>query len=222
MQDYKNLMVIGTSHISIQSIKEVENAIKKEKPDIIALELDKKRLYALLHKTKLSIYDIKKLGIKGFFLNLVGSYIEKKLGKIVNVAPGSEMKLAIKLAKKYRLNLALIDQDISITLKKLGSDITWKEKFRFIKEIIKSFIFRDSDVKIKLDLTKVPSKKLINTLIKKVREDYPNLYRVLIEERNVIMAKNLNRLIKNNSDKKILAIIGAGHEDEVIRLIKRA
>ena len=63
---YKNLNIIGTSHIAKQSIDSVKNTILKEKPDIIALELDKNRLYGLMHneKKKLNIRDIPKIGFK--------------------------------------------------------------------------------------------------------------------------------------------------------------
>ena len=49
---YLNLTIIGTSHIARQSLQEVTATIEKEKPDIIALELDKRRFYALTHKVK--------------------------------------------------------------------------------------------------------------------------------------------------------------------------
>ena len=71
-----------------------------------------------------------------------------------------------------------------------------------------------------LDLTKVPPKTLINRLMKKVKKRYPNLYAVLVEERNIIMANNLRNLLDANPDKKIVAVVGAGHEEEMIKLIK--
>ena len=216
MEKYKNLTIIGTSHIAIQSIKEVKEVLLKEKPNIIALELDKKRFYALLSKKrKISIRDILRLGLKGFILNLVGAWIEEKLGKIVKVKPGSEMKTAIKIARKLKSKIALIDQDIETTLKKLSKNITWKEKLRFVFSIFKAFFKRP---KIKIDLTKVPSKKIIKRLTDKLKEDYPSIYNILIKERNGIMAKNLNKLMETN--KSIVAVVGAGHEEDLIKLIK--
>ena len=72
-----------------------------------------------------------------------------------------------------------------------------------------------------LDLTKVPSKKMIKKLTSEVKKRYPNVYNVLIEERNKIMALNLKRLMESNPDKLIIAIIGAGHEEEMMDLIKK-
>jgi pheromone shutdown-related protein TraB len=223
---YKNLILIGTSHIAKQSLEEVENTIKKEKPDIIAIELDKKRYYALTHnvKRKVRLRDIKRIGAKGYLFNVIGAWAEKKLGKYVGVEPGSEMIAAINLAKKEKIKLALIDQDIEITLSRISKEFTWKEKRRLVADIFRGIFFKKRELKklgIKeLDLTKVPSKTLIRKLIKQVKIRYPNFYKVLIEERNQVMANNLQNLMENNSDNKIIAIIGAGHEEEMMDMIK--
>jgi pheromone shutdown-related protein TraB len=214
---YKNLTIIGTSHIAQESVNEVRKTIEDERPEIIALELDYKRYHALQNPGKKSYLAIlRSVGLKGFLFSLIGEWAEKKLGKIVNVKPGTEMLTAIKMAKKENIRIALIDQDIEITLRRFSKAITWKEKFRIIGDIIKAPFSRQ---KIKFDLRKVPPKKLVAKLLKEVKQRYPNFYRVLVEERNVVMANNLYNLMK--TDKRIMAVIGAGHEEELVELIKR-
>ena len=219
MQSYKNIYLLGTSHISIESINQVREFIESNKPEIVAIELDKKRLYSLLHKRKLKFSDIRSLGVKGFIINLIAAYIEKKLGKLVGTSPGDEMKTAINLVKEHKLSLALIDQDIEITLKKLAKAITWREKLRFVKEVIKGLITRKQQIE-PFDLRKVPPKKTIKKMISLIRTTYPGVYKVLIEERNEVMAKNLYNLITKYPDKKIFAIVGAGHEEDILKLIR--
>ena len=218
---YQNLTIIGTSHIAKQSLLEVERAIEESKPDIVALELDSKRLYSLMNreKSKISIYNIRRVGLKGFIFSLIGAWAEKKLGKLVGVAPGSEMKKAIMLARKNKLKIALIDQDIEITLRRFSKALTWKEKWNFIADIVKQIFAGNRE--IEFDLTKVPDRKTIRKLIGKVKIRYPNIYKVLIEERNEVMAKNLEKIMEEHQDKKILAIIGAGHEEDIIDIIKK-
>ena len=217
---YNNLTIIGTSHIAKQSLDEVEEAIEKGKPDIIALELDRRRLYSLFNKPgKMRIYDIKRVGIKGFIFSLIGAWAEKKLGKMVGVMPGSEMKKAVRLAKKNKIRIALIDQDIEITLRRFSKSLTWKEKWNFFADIIKALFLRKKV--IEFDLTKVPDKKIIKKLVGQVKKRYPNIYNVLIVERNHVMAENLRKIMENYPEKKILAIIGAGHEEDIIKLIKK-
>jgi len=218
MKNYKNLTIIGSSHIAKESILQVKEFILDEKPDIIALELDYKRMLSLFNKRKLSLKDIKEIGIKAFLFNLIGAYIEKKLGKIVDVTPGSEMKTAINLAKKNNIKIFLIDQDIQITLKKLAK-ISLKEKFKIIKDILKGLIFRKNEIE-PFDLTKVPKEELILKLLKKVKERYPEIYKILIIERNEYMGKALNKIIHDYDDKKILAVIGAGHEKGVFDILQ--
>ena len=217
---YKNLKIIGTSHIAKESLEEVKKAIEDDNPDIVALELDKRRLYALMHnqKSKVKLRDILKIGFKGYFFSLIGAWAEKKLGDIVGVPPGSEMKQAVKLAKKQKAKIALIDQDIEITLKRFSQTLTWREKWNFVIDIIKAVIFRKKE--IDFDLTTVPSKKIIKKLMDKVKKRYPNIYKALVVERNEIMADRLIRIMKEKPDNKILAIIGAGHEEDIFKIIK--
>ncbi len=217
MHLYKNLTIIGTSHISIESVKEVEKIIKQKRPDVVALELDRLRFQSLIYneKSKIKFSHIFEVGIKGFIFNLIGAWIEKKLGKIVGISPGSEMKKAVEIAHEQKARIALIDEDIRIILRRLSKNITWKEKFRFILDIIKN-IFKPA--KIKFDLRKVPDQELIDKLTDNLKKNYPNVYKVLIEERNILMSQRLYTLMQYYNN--VVAIVGAGHGKEIINLIK--
>ena len=197
----------------------VEKFITRERPDIVAVELDNKRLYTMMSNIKPSFRDVFHIGIKAFLINIIGAYAENKVGNIVGVKPGSEMKKAIELTRENKLKLSLIDQDINITLKKLSKSITFKVIFRFLWDIIKN-IFSKKKEFITFDIRKVPSKEIIDKLIGKIKERYYEIYKVLIEERNEIMAKNLYKLMNKHNDKKIFAVVGAGHEFEIINIIK--
>ncbi|MBI2657036.1 TraB/GumN family protein [Candidatus Woesearchaeota archaeon] len=217
---YKNLVFLGTSHIAKQSLNEVKKLIEEEKPDIIALELDRKRLPALLSKgkRKIDFRSIRHIGLKGFLFSLFGAWAERKLGRLVGVAPGSEMKQAIKIAKKENIEIALVDQDIEITLQRLSNSIAWKEKRNFIADIFKALFIRKKE--LEFDLETVPDKKLIKKLTNQLKERYPNVHKVLIGERNRVIADNIKKLMNRNAGKKILVILGAGHIDDVFELVK--
>lgn len=216
-----HIILIGTSHIAQQSIRQIEQAISEKKPDIIALELDPQRFQALLsnQKSRISILDIKRVGFKGFLFVLIGSFIQKKLGKMVGTDPGAEMLQAIKLAKKNKIPLALIDQNITITLQRFSQTLTWKERFHFVADIFKGIFSRKKQLET-FDLTQVPPKELIKKLIKELKQRYPNIYQVLVEERNKIMIRNLSFLSQENPEKNILVIVGAGHEDAIQKAFK--
>ncbi len=213
------LKIIGTSHIAPESIKKVEKVILETKPDIVAIELDRKRLIALLSKSKqkISFRDIKRVGLKGWLFALIGAWAEKKLGAKVGVSPGAEMLKAAAAAQQVNAKVALIDQDIEITLKKFSKAISWKEKFTFLGDLFKGVVLRKG---IQFDLAKVPSQKVIDTLIEDVRKRYPNVYRVLVKERNEHMAHKLAHIVKHYPRETIVAVVGAGHEKEIVQLLK--
>ena len=221
-----NLKIIGTSHIAQQSIEEIKQAVEEFQPDIIAVELDLQRTAALMQqqKNRASLNDIFRIGVKGYAFVKIGHYIQQKLGKIVGVVPGSEMKAALELAHIKNLKVALIDQPIDITLKKFSKNLTWKEKFRFVGDILGGFLMPKKKIKklglTKLDLTKVPDQKTIDSLIKQLEERYPNVYKTLITDRNKYMVRELVKLLRENKEKKILVVVGAGHKEGMENLLK--
>ena len=80
MSKYKNLYIIGSSHIAKESVNKVKDEIEKNHPELICLELDQQRFLSLLSKKRKSgIKALKSLGIKGFLFNFIGALIEKSL-----------------------------------------------------------------------------------------------------------------------------------------------
>jgi len=193
--------------------------MNKEKPQIVALELDRGRLGALLSGNK-GKGNILQYGIKGYVFAKLAHYVEHKLGARTGVKPGSEMILAYNLAQKNNARVALIDQDIRITLKRLN--ITWLERWRFIVDIFKGGFqyFFNKDSLPRFDLHTVPPEELIESLITQMKDRYPNIYNVLVEERNQYMAKKLLTLMERFPESKILAVVGAGHGREIVRIVK--
>lgn len=222
--NYGNLTIIGTSHIAKQSILEVKAAIEK-KPDIVAVELDKPRLEGLKDRktTKIRVTDIFRIGVTGYVFAVIGAWAQKKLGSVVGVDPGAEMLIAVRLARKNNIWIELIDQDIRITLHRLSGAVTFREKLRFFYDISRALFFRKSEMKRlgieDFDLSKVPTDKVIRILISELKKNYPNVYRVLVKERNIFMAGRLHGLMQGNLGKSIVAIVGAGHEEELLGMI---
>lgn len=215
----KRIIILGTSHIAPESRERVEHTILTYKPDIIAIELDRARLEALLHpkQERVRLRDIRRIGLNGWIFAQLGAWAEHALGAKVGTKPGVEMLKAVELAQQTNTALALIDQDITITLKRLRA-ITWKEKFRFVIDIFKNIFFKKG---IEFDLATVPEQELIEKLISDVKQRYPTLYRVLVLERNEYMARKLSRLYFAHPDKLILAIVGAGHQQEIATLLQK-
>jgi pheromone shutdown-related protein TraB len=219
------IKIIGTSHISKESVNEIKKAIEEGKPDIVAVELDLQRATALMQKQKrkASLADILKIGIKGYLFVKIGQYVQEKLGKMVGVAPGADMKTAILVANKHKIQVALIDQPINITLKNFSKELTWKEKGRFVVDMFKGLFSAKKQMKKlgleKFDLTKVPPEEVIDKLVKQLKGRYPSIYKTLVEDRNKYMVKRLVGLLRKNPGKNILAVVGAGHKEGMKKLL---
>jgi pheromone shutdown-related protein TraB len=215
---YRNLRIIGTSHIAKDSVKEIKRVANEFAPEIVAVELDKKRLYALMHDLKpdYSLSNISRIGFKGYLFAVIGGLIQRKLGDIVGVKPGSDMHEAVKYAQANNTMLALIDQDIEITLNKFSKRFSFKERMRFIWDLLTGW----ARPKMRINLAGVPDDELIKQLMGILKKRYPNLYYTLVEERNKVMSKRLVKLMRDYPDKKILCVVGAGHKEEMMALIK--
>jgi pheromone shutdown-related protein TraB len=222
MIKYKNLIVVGTSHIAKQSLEEVELIITTEKPAVVALELDRARLAGLMNKElkrKPSIFDVKKIGFKGYLFAKAGEFAERKMGAQVGVSPGDEMLKAAEIASKVGAKVALVDQDIKVTMKNFSKAVTWREKFRFIGDVFKQIFKRKKNRKLPFKLNKVPGPEIVEKLMNKMQERYPTVYMALVGDRNVYMAKRLHKLMGNYD--KIVAVVGAGHSKGLVEEVKK-
>ncbi|MDO8656596.1 MAG: TraB/GumN family protein [Nanoarchaeota archaeon] len=219
------IKIVGTSHIAAQSIKEIKSAFSSFKPEIIAVELDIQRAGALMsgEKRSLSFTAITVLGVKGFLFAKIGQYIQQKLGKSVGIIPGSDMKTALELAKEHKLQVAFIDQPLQVTLQNFSKQLTWREKGRFVADIIKGLLFPKKQMREMgldtLDLRKVPEKEFISTMMKTLQKRYPNVYKTLVEDRNKYMVKKLVQLFRSHPEKRILVVVGAGHKEGMEELL---
>ncbi|MBT3865526.1 hypothetical protein HOF78_00295 [Candidatus Woesearchaeota archaeon] len=205
--------------MSKDSLTEVEKTILKEKPNMVAIELDKDRFLTMIHKRKKgsALKAIRQIGIKGYTFGILGAWLEKKISKVTKSSPGAEMKQAIKIAKKENIPIALIDKDIKLTLKGISKNITWKEKIRFVREFLKVLFMKNKHRGF--DISKVPTEEKISELTKQLKVFYPSLYKVLITERDIHMSKGLYKIARDNT--KVVAVVGAGHINGITNLLKK-
>ncbi len=211
------LKFIGTSHISEESVSQIKKAVETFCPTIICVELDHARLSGLLSKKKPSYNPrmIMQIGVVGYVFAVIGGIVQRKLGKMVGLAPGSDMLAAVTVAREKSLSIALIDQPIHITLRRLSAAFTLKEFFRFFWDVLVG-IFAPAKMQKrfgldKIDLRKVPSSTFISAAIGYIEERYPSIYRTLIAERNTYMVAKVQHLLKLNPGHRLLIVVGAGH-----------
>ncbi len=200
-------IIVGTAHVYEKSVLEVREAIREEKPDVVALELDPARLDALLHneERKPTLKEMKDFGFKNAFLLLFMSYLQKKISSDTGIVAGREMIEAAVEARSLGIPVALIDRDLRITIQRLMEKVRLKEKIMIFKDAI----FPDKEYTI--DYAYENSIELVN----EVKVKYPFIFEVLVDERDRHMAENLKRIQKE----KVLAIVGAGHVSGIKRYL---
>jgi pheromone shutdown-related protein TraB len=207
-----NIILVGTAHISKDSVKEVKEAIEKYKPDIVAVELCKRRYDAITKKDKWESTPVTKLlKSNNAYLMLAQTFlssIQRKLGKEYGVEPGSEMIAAMNEAKKHGLEVALVDRDISITLKRAWRKMGIREKFRLTWEFLKALVGYGDEELEEMDLKKLMDQDVISALMEEFGEIAPSATDVLIHERDKYIAK---KILDESKKGTVVAVVGAGH-----------
>lgn len=201
------IRVYGTSHVSYESIELIDEKLEQHDPDIVALELDTARLEALISDQDNSQGPI--------FIRLL-RYFQQKVGEKTGVMPGDEMLHAIHRAETQGRDLALIDQDIRVTLQRL-KNIRRKEKVKAAGSIFLGLLLPGA-----FDLSTIPKDAKIDELLEETKHRFPGIYRVLVQERNDYMAAALEQLQNEHPEKDIVAFVGAGHKEELRRMLEEA
>lgn len=218
----KKIILVPTSHVAKQSLEKVKEVIEKEKPDCVAVELDMNRYSAMKEQEKTSSLEaLKTLGFMTFLLYWVLKKLQSWLGKKLGILPGSEMIQAVDVARKAGIKVALIDRDMRITLLRVKS-ISWKEKMKLLLFLFKGLTIDYFLLKIRkdgkaIDLNKVPPKELIEQAMEMMKKEFPQLYRVLVKERDEFMASRLKDM--SSKFEKIVAVTGAGHTNGLQELL---
>ncbi len=207
----ENLKIIGTAHVSKESIEEVKEAIVTHNPDVVAVELDINRYQNMMaekngqEKQNVNVRDL----IKGdklsiFLVSIFLSYLQRKIGDEMGVKPGSEMIAAIETAEEIGSKVALIDRDISVTLKRALNKMSLLEKAKFVYGIIAS-VFSDEEID---DVESIKDGDTLTEVMEYFKEMSPQAYDVLVTERDAYMAN----MLQNINEENVLVVVGAGHK----------
>jgi pheromone shutdown protein TraB len=218
----RKVILVPTSHIAEQSIREARKVIKEEKPDCVAVELDTDRYYSIkAEKSATNMELLKGLGFSTFLMYFVMKKIQTFLGNKVGILPGMDMVNAVDIASEKMIMVAFIDRDIRLTFLKL-KDIPRREKFKLIWFVLKGIVAGPVLSKLgsktySIDLSKVPEKEIVNEAMAVMKSEFPYMYKVLVSERDRIMTGKLRELSKHHG--KVVAFVGAGHYPGMKKLL---
>ena len=208
------LKIIGTAHVSEESVNEVKDAIYEHHPDVVAIELDRGR-YTKLKEEMMGIERddtisvtkiIKENKVSLFFTTTLLSYFQSKIGADLDVAPGSEMIGAIEASEDLGIPIALIDRDINITLQRALNKMGFIEKAKFIFSLIASVFGLDDEEEIDIEELKNPEN--LDDLMEMFKDEAPSVHEVLVHERDAYLAGSIMKIPQDH----VIAVVGAGHK----------
>ena len=208
------MTIIGTAHVSEESVNEVKDAIYEQHPDVVAIELDrgryiklKKQMMGIEEDDTISVTQIIKDNKVGLFLTTtLLSYFQSKIGADLDVAPGSEMIGAIEASEDLGIPIALIDRDISTTLQRALNKMGFIEKAKFMFGLIASvFGFGDEE---EIDVEELKNPENLDDLMEMFKDEAPSVHEVLVHERDAYLAGRIMQIPQDH----VIAVVGAGHK----------
>jgi pheromone shutdown-related protein TraB len=210
----REIILVGTAHISQASVDEVETVIRAERPDQVCIELDRARYQTIVENSTWKNINISRVikEKKGFllFANIILTSFQRRLGLGTGVKPGEEMVKAINLANELGIETVFCDREVQTTLRRAWAKSSFWGKNKMLAALLSSLL---SDEKISPeDLEKIKEKDLMQSMLEELSTYLPKVKEVLIDERDRYLAVK----IYQTSGRKIVAVVGAGHVNGIV------
>jgi pheromone shutdown protein TraB len=133
-----SVRVVGTAHVSEASVREVEEVIETDRPDVVAVELDQGRFRQLKGETPedLDASDLLRGNtVFQFLAYWMLSYVQARLGDRFDIEPGADMKAAVDAAEGLGIDVALADRDIQVTIQRFWARLSALEKLKLVASL---------------------------------------------------------------------------------------
>ncbi len=211
----KEIILVGTAHVSRESADLVEEVIEEEKPETVCVELCPARYQSITQKKQWQNTDlirvIREKKAHLLLLNIILTGYQRRIGEKLGVKPGEEFLRAIRAAETAGALIHLSDRDIRITLSRAWSLMRFWTKIKLLAEFFAS-LWQVNEIQQE-DIEQMKKKDVLEALLSELGKALPELRRILIDERDQYLASK----IRNAPGKKIVAVVGAGHVPGVQR-----
>ncbi len=213
----RQIILVGTAHVSQKSAELVRLVIEKEQPDCVCIELDQKRYDSLAKKQRWESMDLKQIirrkQLSTLVVNLILASYQKKMGAQLGVMPGSELIEAAKAAKDKNIPVALCDREARVTLRRAWRATSFWKKSYLLANLAAS-LFDNTELSEE-KLAELKKQDVLTELLTELGDSLPELKRVIIDERDTFLAEK----IKAAAGKKLVAVVGAGHLEGTIKAL---
>tara|TARA_B100001287_G_scaffold97365_1_gene81815 strand:+ start:836 stop:1996 length:1161 start_codon:yes stop_codon:yes gene_type:complete len=207
------LRILGTAHVSSESVELVRNQIEEWGPDLVAVELCPSRMAALTEPESLDSEDLLKIIKEGrsamILLQSALAAQQRRMGVSSGEKPGAELLAAVNAAEESGIPVEMIDRDVVITLRRAWKKMGMIEKWR----ILNALLWEEDDEEVSIDEV-LGDSDLLSSMMEEARELAPRAGEVLIDERDTFLAGRIQQI---RGKGKVLAVIGAGHLSGVVQ-----
>jgi pheromone shutdown-related protein TraB len=213
--DNQEFILVGTAHISQESVDTVNEVIRAENPDTVCVELDEQRYRALSnprHWESLNLIQVLKQGQAPFLLaNLALASFQKRMGLQTGVKPGAELAAAAATAEELGIEIQLVDREIRTTLLRAWRKAGFWKKMTLISTLIASMF--DSQELNEEELAKLRQSDTLTAMLDEMADVLPTVKTILVDERDTFMAHKISK----SPGEKIVAIVGAAHMPGILK-----
>jgi pheromone shutdown-related protein TraB len=207
----RELILIGTAHVSRESIGEVDRIIREEKPDLVCVELDAGRYKSIIEQANWEQLDVSKVFKegKGFLLiaNLVLSSFQRRMGDELGVKPGEEMKMALDTAAELGIPYALCDREVQLTLRRAWAKCGLWSKCKLLASLLSSAFTTEKMQEAEIESLK--QRNELDGMMDELASYLPEVKATLIDERDRYLAVKL--WTSGENVRRQVAVVGAGH-----------
>ena len=212
------LRILGTAHVATASVEAVRNQIESYQPKVVGVELCKTRHDALVEGRRLDKEGLRRVIKEGkapmVLMQAMLSAEQRRMGLNEGQEPGAELLAAVGTAKEAGLEVALVDRDIQVTMRRAWRKMRWRERFR----LLFSLFGDDEEPEEDFDLEELLSDSdLLSSMMEELKEFSPGAGEALIDERDQYIAE---KIMQSKTDEKMLVVVGAGHLKGIERALK--
>ncbi|MCE7913717.1 MAG: TraB/GumN family protein [Nitrosomonas sp. PRO4] len=216
------ITLLGTAHVSKASADKVQELIATEKYDAVAVELCPSRHKVIVNPdamAKMDLFQVIKNGQASMVAaSLALGAFQQRMAEQLGIEPGAEMRVAIKDAQAAKLPVLLIDREIGTTMKRIYRSVPWWKRMNLFAGLIASVISKE---KFNADeIERLKEGDVLESSFAQFAENEKELFRPLISERDEYMSARLIKECKENGYQHILAVIGAGHLNGMVRQLE--
>ncbi len=205
----REVFLVGTAHVSPQSVRDARQAIETLEPDTVCVELCEARYRNLEDQEswrKLDIFQVLREGKAALLLSsfLMHSF-QRRIAQRFGIEPGAEMREAIARARDRGARLELIDRDIQVSLKRTWASLGFWQRAKVMIQLAGS-AFAGDDLKEE-EIEQLRDSENLTDLMSSLATALPSVKETLIDERDAYMAEKLRQL----AGPRTVAVVGAGH-----------